>query len=73
LTQKFTLFEFLEVEGKKKWSFVVACWVLIENSTQRDLTHATWIKSRRGKTIFSLGNERNRLGKEQNSYFKFGI
>jgi len=27
LTQKFALFEFLGVEGKKKWSFVVACWV----------------------------------------------
>jgi len=24
---------------EKKWSFMVACWVLNENSTQRALTH----------------------------------
>jgi len=32
LTQKFTPFGFLEVEGKKQWSCVVAYWVSIENS-----------------------------------------
>jgi len=44
LTQKFALFGFLEVEGKKKWSCVVASWILNENNTQRDLTHigAIW-------------------------------
>jgi len=35
----FWVFGFLEVEGKKKWSCVVAYWVLNENSTQHDLTH----------------------------------
>jgi hypothetical protein len=41
LTQKFALFGFLEVEGKKKWSFVVSCWVLNENSTRHELSHVT--------------------------------
>jgi len=61
---------FLEVEGKKKWSCVIACWVLNENSTQRDLTHAAWVNSRKDKTVFSFGNERNYLGKEQYSSSK---
>jgi len=26
--------------GKEKWSCVVVCWVLLENSIQRELTHA---------------------------------
>jgi hypothetical protein len=45
--------------GKEKWSCVVACWILFENSTQRELTHTgakwsiqlgasnfCWVKSR---------------------------
>jgi len=39
LTQKFAPFGLMEVEGKKKWSCVVACWVLNENSIERDLIH----------------------------------
>ena len=30
---------------EKKWSCVVACWVLNENSTQRDLSHVKAISS----------------------------
>jgi len=77
LTQKFTLFGFLEVEGKKKWRCVVACWVLNENSTERDLTHAAWVNSRtwvnshKGKIVFSFENERNCLGKKQNSSINY--
>jgi len=44
---------------EKKWSCLVVCWVLNENSTQRDLAHRTY----KGKIIFSLENER----KEPNS------
>jgi len=67
LTQKFALFGFLEVEEKKKWSFVVACWVLNENSTQRELTHVAHVNLRRGNSDIYFGNEHNHLGKEQNS------
>ena len=56
LTQKFALFGFLGMEGKKNWSFVVACWVY---SLWHMLTHVgafstftlgmsetIWVKSR---------------------------
>jgi len=70
LTQKFALFGFFRAEGKKKWSFVVVCWVLNENSTQRELTHATHVNSRQGIFDFYFRNERNCLGKEQDSFKK---
>ena len=69
LTQKFALFEFLEVGGKKKWSCVVACWILNENSIYRDLTHAARVISHRSNLDTYFRNERNILGKEHNSMF----
>jgi len=40
LTQKITRFGFLKVEGKKNGDMNMDFWVLFENSTQRELTHA---------------------------------
>jgi len=69
LTQKIVLFWFLEVEGKENGVVNMDCWVLFKNSTQRELTHATWLNSRRGILDFSVGSEQFLLGKEQNSNF----
>jgi len=40
LTQKITRFGFLKVEGKKNGDMNMDFWVLFENSTQCELTHA---------------------------------
>jgi len=53
LTQKITLFGFLEVEGKKMVLGNMDCWVLNKNSNQRELTHTRSIWS------FQLGASKN--------------
>jgi len=46
---------------------MVACWVLNENNTQRELTHVAHVNLHRGNSDIYFGNEHNHLGKEHNS------
>jgi hypothetical protein len=52
--------------GKEKWRCVVVCWVSIENSTQRELTHVG------AKLSFQLGASNFRLVKSRIREFLYG-
>jgi len=56
-----------------KTYLLLECWGSV--CTQCELTHTNltpaWINSRKDNFVFSVGNELNVLGKEQNSNFFF--